>query len=202
MRNESKSSSPRPVAASAVASRPENPVRSRARGGRSRKVPESAFTPAFLLAASRLEEAPSVGPSVLTGGAFWAGPWEVERVETPHGGLWAVARRGEAVREGGRAVAVTRNRADAAVIAAVLPVLGASDHLSLGEKRKRLGHPLHDGDRCLGHLSREVPALLPALQALRHLLNHPESLALAIQALDGEALPVLGRALMRRIEAL
>jgi hypothetical protein len=103
--------------------------------------------------------------------------------------------------EGGRAVAVTRNRADAVLIAAVLPVLGTPSHLSLGEKHKRLGHPLHDGDRCLGHLSREVPALLPALQAARHLLSHPESLALALQALDGESLPILGRALVRRSEA-
>ncbi len=201
MRNETKSSSPRHAAASAVASLPSQATKSSPRARRGQRVLENAFTPAFLLASSRLEEALSVGPSVLSGGAFWVGPWEVEGVDTPHGGLWAVARRGEPVSEGGRAVAVTRHRADAVVIAAVLPVLGCPNHLSLGEKRKRLGHPLHDGDRCLGHLSREAPALLPALQAVRHLLNHPESLALAIQALDGEAMPILGRALMRRSEA-
>lgn len=200
MRNETKSSSPRPAAASAVASRPNRPVPVRSRTAPKHRAPENAFTPAFLLAAARLAEAPSSGPPVLASGAFWTGPWEVERVETPHGGLWAVVRRGEPMSEGGRAVAVTRHRADAVVIAAILPVLGTPNHLCLGETSKRLGHPLHDGDRCLGHLSRDVPDLLPALQAARHLLSHPESLALALQALDGESLPILGRALMRQAE--
>jgi hypothetical protein len=88
----------------------------------------------------------------------------VERVDGPHGPLWAVARRGEPVAAGGRAVAVTRHRGDAALLAASLPALAVPNRLRLAEKGK-----------CAS------------------------CLALAVEALDAEELPILGRALMRRV---
>jgi hypothetical protein len=88
----------------------------------------------------------------------------VERVDGPHGPQWAVARRGEPVAAGGRAVAVTRHRADAALLAASLPALAVPNRLRLAEKGK--------GASCL---------------------------ALAVESLVAEELPVLGRVLMRRV---
>lgn len=44
-------------------------------------------------------------------------------------------------------------------------------------------------------------ATLPVPNHFLTLLHHPESLAFAVESLDSEDLPILGRALMRRIEA-
>lgn len=180
------------------------------RGDRGRAALASAFSPAFLESfqrrASRLEGLPASAPSALaptgsSGAAFWAGPWEVERAEAPHGPVWKVVRRGEPVAEGGRAVAETRHRADAVVLAATLPALAVPNRLRLAEKAKRLGFPLHDGSACVGHLARREPRVVELIHAVRTLLTHPECLALAVEALDAEELPIVGRALMRRVEA-
>lgn len=167
-------------------------------------IPSNAFTQGFLLKAARLEELPSSGAPAVAGGAFWAGPWEVAPAGASHPGLWAVVRRGESVAEGHAPVAYVRHRADAALVAATLPALAAPSRIRLGEKGKRLGFPVHDGDVCFGHLTDRAgrePRLAEQLHAVRTVLRHPECLALAVQSLGGEELAILGRALMRRIEA-
>ncbi|MFP3941023.1 MAG: hypothetical protein ACLF0P_12000 [Thermoanaerobaculia bacterium] len=172
---------------------------------RPRTAPANAFTRGFLLKAARLEDLPSSAGPAVAGGGFWAGPWELEPVEVPHGGLWAVARRGEPVAAGHEPAAYARNRADAALVAAMLPALAAPSRIRLGEKAKRLGFPVHDGDVCIGHLAAGAgrePRIAEQLHAVRTVLRHPECLALPVQSLGGEALPVLGRALMRRIETV
>jgi predicted nucleic acid-binding protein len=70
-----------------------------------RTPPANAFSEAFLLLqAARLED-PSFGNlQCLSGGACWAGPWEVEPFEVEHGTLWAVVRVSDPVADGGRAV--------------------------------------------------------------------------------------------------
>jgi hypothetical protein len=105
-------------------------------------------------------------------------------------------------------VAVTRHRSPAILLAATLPTLAAPHHLRLGDKGKRLGFPIHDGNLCVGHLSRPEPRIIDQLHTVRTLMHHPESpafavesLAFAVESLGCEDLPILGRALMRRIEA-
>lgn len=165
-----------------------------------RTPPANAFSEAFLLQAAKLED-PSFGNlQCLSGGACWAGPWEVEPFEVEHGTLWAVVRAGDPLAEGGRAVAVFRSRATALLTAAVLPTLAVPDRIHLGETTRRLGVPIHDGDVCLGHLSRPEPSVVTALHVARTLALHPHSLAFLVEALGPEDLPILGRALMRRIE--
>lgn len=87
-----------------------------------RTAPPNAFSQAFLLKATRLDDLPSSAPTALTAGGFWAGPWDVEQIHVPHDLLWAVVRRGEAVAEGGRAVAVARHRSDAVLLAVRIPL--------------------------------------------------------------------------------
>lgn len=164
--------------------------------------PANAFSQAFLLEAARQAEPPASGPPCLTGEPFWLGPWEVEPVTLPHGPVWAVVRKGEPLAAGGRAVAVTRHRSDALLIAATLPALATTNHLTLGEKAKRLGIPIHDGALCLGHLSRPEPRIVDHLHIARTLITHPASFALAVHALGPEEIPILGRALMRRLQQL
>jgi len=90
---------------------PDRPIRSglspspsSSSSSSSSSPPANAFSQRFLLEASRREEISGSGPSRLTGGAFWAGPWEVEPVRMHHGDVWAVVRRGESLKAGGRAV--------------------------------------------------------------------------------------------------
>jgi hypothetical protein len=99
------------------------------------------------------------------------------------------------------AVAVTRHRADAVLLAAALPALAVPNPLRLAETGKCLGYPIHDGAVCVGHLVRPEPRVVEQLLALRTVLHHPECLALAVGCLDAEELPILGRALMRRVAA-
>lgn len=77
------------------------------------------------------------------------------------------------------------------------------DHLTLNDKARggarRLGHPVHDGTRHLGHLTRPDDAFLPALHTLRALATHPDAAACFLEALDPEAVTTLGRAAMRRL---
>jgi hypothetical protein len=164
-----------------------------------RTAPANAFTQGFLLKAARLAALPSADAPTLAGGGFWAGPWDLEPTPEPHPGLWAVVRRGEPLAHGHPA-AFARHRADAALVAATLPALGAPNRIRLGDTAKCLGFPLHDGDVCFGHLARPEPRLAELLHAVRTVLRHPECLALAVQSLGSEELAVLGRALMRRIE--
>lgn len=114
------------------------------------------------------------------------------------GPLWAVTRLGEPVAEGGEPVAVCRHPRTAYLYAATLPSLAAENHLKVGDHGKRLGRPLHEGDRCLGHVRRDHPALRHHLHVVRTLVADPRSLALALSALDREELAILGRALMRQ----
>lgn len=73
--------------------------------------------------------------------------------------------------------------------------------------RRRHGHTLHDGRTFLGHLTptlcpdaaEQKPDLLTPLHTLRTLAATPEALSLLVEALDPEILPILGRALMRRV---
>lgn len=169
-----------------------------------RSIPGNACNQDFLLKAARLEDLPSSAAPAVAGGAFWTGPWEVEPVDAPHRGLWAVVRRGEPVAEGHLPAAYAFHRSDAALVAATLPVLAAPSWIHLGEKGKRLGFPVHDGDVCFGHVTDQAgrePRLAEQIHAMRTVLRHPECLALAVQSLGGEELVILGRALMRRIEA-
>ena len=69
----------------------------------------------------------------------------------------------------GEAVALTRHRADALLVAAALPALAVPNHLAIGEKAKRLGVPVHDGGRYVGHLARHEPRIVEHLHALRAL---------------------------------
>jgi len=67
---------------------------------------------------------------------------------------------------------------------------------------QRLGIPIHDGALCLGHLSRPEPRIVDHLHIARTLVTDPTSFALAVQALGPEEIPILGRALMRRLQQL
>ncbi len=168
--------------------------------GSSRTPRENAFSQAFLLRASKLPELPSTAPAALAPGAYWAGLFEVERSDVEHGGgVWAVVRKGEPVAAGGRAVAVFRHRSDALLVAATLPALAAPNRLVLGERGRRLGFPVHDGQVCIGHLARSEPAVLEMLRASRVLVGFPEHLALAVSSLGAEELAILGRAIERRM---
>ncbi len=162
--------------------------------------PENAFSQAFLLRASKRPELPSTAPAALAPRAFWAGPFEVERSDVAHGGgVWAVVRKNEPLSAGGRAVAVFRHRSDALLVAATLPALAAPNRLVLGERGRRLGFPVHDGQVCIGHLARPEPAVLEMLRASRVLVGFPEHLALAVSSLGAEELAILGRAIERRL---
>lgn len=185
MRNETKSSSV--------------PARSTPLGSSRRTPPANAFSQAYLLQAPPPEEVEG-GPSGLSmaGGATWAGPWAVEPVGDSCGRLWAVSRLAEPVAEGGEPVAAYRDRRTALVYAAALPSLATANHLRVGDNDRRLGRPVHDGERCIGHVSRPHPEVLHRVHAVRSLVNDPRSLALALSALDREELAILGRALMRQ----
>lgn len=171
----------------------------------SRTPRPNAFSAAFLDAARRFErpEEGSAGGAFASGGLD-AGPFDVEPLEARHGRAWAVVRRGEAVAEGDRAVAVFRDRTAALLAAAVLPAAVSPCHLRLAETPKPLGRPVHDGRVHLGHLSPTGSAAqghLPRdLHVARFLATHPDSLVLLAQALDYETLVLFGRALMRRME--
>jgi len=187
------------------------------------RLPGSAFSEAFLeklrLAVRRLDgekaedlEAPTEAEAVLSG------PLAVEKVRTRGGVAWAVIRAAEPVAAGGRAVAVARSRSEALRLAAVLPAVPAENPYHLGEKPKRMGFALHLGRRCVAHVSRLAKiedaktaatkgwarrqALVSHLQLARYFAANPEALALLIESVGPEALPILGRALARRVEAM
>jgi len=122
------------------------------------------------------------------------------------GVLWAVVRQGDRVADGGRAVGASVRRPEALLLAAALVAHATPNHLSLNTGRvrsagtkRRLGFPLHDGTRHLGHLSRPEEDLLPSLHAVRCLAANPDALALVLEALGPELPAILGRTLIRRL---
>ncbi len=200
MQNPAKSSTRTSASARSIPSKsPDSaPPAEPARGGRS--APANAFSALYLEKARHLEEPP------FERQALFAGPWEVEAVEAGRGTLYAVVRRGDAVAEGGRAVAVFLRRPDALVAAAALTALSVPNRLTLNTDRvrspairRRMGFPLHDGTVHLGHLARPEADLLPYLHAVRCLVANPDAMALAHEALGPELPPILGRLLMRRV---
>ncbi len=169
--------------------------------------PANAFSAAFLDAARRRRDAAELAEAAgaprapaLAAGALAAGPFDVEAVPAGSGRLWAVVRRGERVADGHPAVAVFLERTAALLAAAVLPAEASPNHLQVGEKAKRLGLPVHDGRRHLGHLARPREHFARDLHAARTLAARPDSLVLLAEALDYETLVLFGRALMRRLE--
>lgn len=191
-----------------------------------RRTVENAFTAGFLeahrgkardLVRGSAETLPSIPEPArdLRARGLFAGPWEVERIEPEdrtEGVLYAVVRRGEPLADGGGAVAVLKDRATALLVAAALSALACPCGLSVNterqlSRRRRHGFPLHDGRTFLGHLTPQLclgeageeAALLGYLHALRTLAASPEALSLLVEALDPEVLPILGRALMRRV---
>jgi GAF domain-containing protein len=174
----------------------------------SNRLPASAFAPSFLeklrlvaRLAGEAGEAPSTEAEALV-----SGPLAVEAVSTPGGKRYAVVRRDEPVAEGGKVAALYRTRDEALRAAAVLPAVAAPCPYRLKDKAKRLGYPLHAHDRHVGHLCILAPerrhAVLSHLHVARYLVANPDALALLLEAAGPEALPVLGRALVRRIDAL
>ncbi len=100
----------------------------------------------------------------------------------------------------------------ALLTAAALSILASPSTLHVNTDapsgpRRRHGHTLHDGRTFLGHLTPKLcpgeaeqrPGLLAHLHTLRTLAATPEALSLLVEALDPEILPILGRALMRRV---
>ncbi len=190
-------------------SRTSSPARSTSSHPAPRRTPPpNAFSAAFLDAARRRRDArepeESRGGPPLAAGALDAGPFEVEPVPAGSGRLWAVLRRSERAAprsdQSHRAVAVFLERTAALLAAAVLPVEASPNHIEVGEKAKRLGFPVHDGRRHLGHLARPHEHFARDLHAARTLAARPDSLVLLAEALDYETLVLFGRALMRRLE--
>ena len=208
---------------------PATPAHPASRGGY--RLPGSAFSESFLeklrLVVRRLDgdeteeaEAPTEAPTEVPTEveAALAGPLAVERVRTRGGAAWAVVRAAEPVAAGGRAAAISRHRSEALRLAAVLPAVPAENPYHLGDKPKRMGYALHLGRRDVAHVARLTKvedaktaekkgwarrqALVSHLHLARYFAANPEALALLIESVGPEALPILGRALARRVEAV
>jgi hypothetical protein len=115
-----------------------------------------------------------------------------------------VTRRAEPARDGGGARLAFARRQDALLAAATLAALATPNHLTLNTgkpsgRRNRLGHPIHDGPRHLGHITRADEEFLAYYHAIRCLAADPDAAALALEALDPETLNLLGRAANRRL---
>ena len=176
---------------------------------KARQAPASAFSEEFLaklrLLARRAEEEDSAAGV----GAVLSGPFAVEEVERPDGARHAVVRADEPIAEGGKAATIHRRRDEALRLAAVLPVIAAPPlhHLSNEPKPNGL-YTLHCGRRFVGHVAggvgclraEERRRLTSHLDVVHHLATNPQALALVLESVGPEALPVLGRALARRIE--
>ena len=163
--------------------------------------------------------------SPLAVAAHAAGPFEVERIGrgSSGDGVFAVVRRSEPARQGGGARLAFVRRQEALLAAAALSALAVPDRLSLNAdkqsgRRSRLGFPLHDGGRHLGHASPALVAELAALRptagqagcrsgapfldhyhGLRAMASTPAAVALFVEALDPETLALVGREIMRRL---
>ena len=179
--------------------RPSRP--SQSNSSRPTSVPSNAFSPSFLLQASQARRAsptppPPASPAARCGPA--PGTWSRSKPATAWSGRWS-GRARPWPRAAGRSSSPATGR-DALLAAATLPALAVPNHLHLGDKAKRLGFPLHDGPLCIGHLSRPEARIAAHLHIARTLVGHPASFALAVEALGAEEIPILGRALMRRIQ--
>lgn len=176
----------------------------------SKPIPASAFAEAFLgklrLLARQVEEEPPVTEAE----AVLSGPFAVEEVERPEGARHAVIRADEPVAGGGKAAAIHRRRDEALRLAAVLPAVAAPPlHHVSNEPKPRGCYTLHCGRRFVAHLPggvRRLSAeqrrrLTTHLDLVRYLAANPQALALVLESVGPEALPVLGRALARRVEA-
>lgn len=194
----------------------EDPGSPRA-GGRSR-LPSSAFSAAFVaklrLVLQLLERQGAEPEPDTEAEAMLAGPLTVERVHGRGGGrLWAVVKAAEPVAAGGRAAALCHTRGEALRLAAVLPSVPKLNPYHLSDRPTHMGWPLHRNRCHVGHVSRLAreegsreararrQALLAHLHVARYLAAHPEALAQVIESVGPEALPTLGRALARRVEA-
>jgi len=179
---------------------------------RSNGIPASAFADSFvekLRLLVRLQEESGGQEGSTAAEAALSGPLGVEEMATAGGPVFAVVRAREPVSEGGRAAALCKSRAQALRLAAVLPAAAALNPYHLSDGPKRLGIPLHEGRVHVGHVSgfgtgstatARRHALLGHLHVARYLTSHPEALALLLEAVGPEALPILGRALAQRVE--
>lgn len=208
MQNREKFSS-QPSSRSSLRSTSSSPGSTAPPSAEPRRLPTSAFSSSFLeklrLVARRAAGAGEA--SSTESEALLSGPLAVEEAPgAPDGARFAVVRRDEPLAAGGEAVATFRRRSDALLAAVVLPAVAAPTPYRLKDKAKRLGTPLHDHDRHVGHVRRLEPArraaMLSHLHLARYLAAHPDALALLLEAVGPEALPVLGRTLARRVEAL
>jgi hypothetical protein len=105
---------------------------------------------------------------------------------------------------GGQAAGIFRERGEALRAAAVFPAVASPSPYRLKDRAKRLGFPLHCHHRHVGHVGRLAQerrqALLSHLHLARYLATHPHALALLLESVGPEALPILGRVLARRVE--
>jgi len=190
------------------------PVEAQRPPGRKRP-PASAFSEAFQAKLRRLAELLREAPArfglepVTEGEALLSGPFAVEPFERRDGMRYAVVMPDEPIAAGGKAAAVYREREEALRLAAVLPAVAAPRVYHLGAQPKAHGcFTLHRSRRFVAHLAGGVSRLSPErrrtlathLDLARYLAAHPAALALILESVGPEALPVLGRALARRIE--
>lgn len=186
------------------------------------EVAASAFSEEFLetlrVLAARARECGGrvvpAGQPATQRGAMLSGPFAVETVERPHDPPGhALVRPGEAaepVASDEGPAGVLERRDEALRLAAVLPALADEPLHRLGTNRRPRGYSLHAGCRFVGHLAPAAGRLSPErrhsleahLDLARYLASHPHALALILESVGPEALPVLGRALARRVEAL
>ena len=204
---------------SSRSARPEEPPESPdSRSGGSSRLPASAFSEAFVaklrLVLQLLERQGAEAEPDTEAEAMLSGPLTVERVHGRGGGrLWAVVKAAEPVAAGGRAAALCHTRGEALRLAAVLPSVPKLNPYHLSDRPTHLGWPLHRNRCHVGHVSRLAreegsreararrQALLAHLHVARYLAAYPEALAQVIESVGPEALPTLGRALARRVEA-
>ena len=184
-----------------------------ARPARSRPAPqESAFSTAFMDRVRRREADDCPGGALsetpLARRARWIGPWQVEEVPAGSNHLHAATRRSEPAREGGGARMACQQRQDSLLGAVTFAGLAVPNELRLNTdkasgRRSALGHPVHDGARHIGHVSRVVEGSEEEFLAYYHMVRclaaDPEALALLLEALDPETLAMVGRAVMRRV---
>jgi hypothetical protein len=181
----------------------------------------SAFSEVFLgqlrriaaLALDRGRASAAAQPATQAETAF-AGPFAVEAVERAHEGPGHALLRPSESPEGAATAdgpaAVLERRDEALRLAAVLPALADAPQHRLGEKRHPLGVALHHGRRFVGRVAPAASrlsgerrqALETHLDLARYLATHPHALAMILESVGPEALPLLGRALARRVEAL
>ena len=173
------------------------------------RAPVTAFSRSFLDQLRRLAERAEAAPPATQAEAVFAGPFAVEEVERPAGTRHAVVPTQEPATRGGKAAALHRRRDDALRLAAVLPAVAAPPLHHLGNQPKNDGcYTLHRGRRFVAHLSGGIRCLsrdqrrrlTHHLDLVHHLAANPHALALVLESVGPEVLPLLGRALARRIE--